>query len=77
MSEVLERVTIAGRPLVCTICQGDTFVHRQLKLITSGLANSGFNKTGEAAVCATCRYVHTFLGAELTWTRLDRPEAQG
>ena len=73
MNEVPERVTVAGRPLVCTICQGDAFVHRTLKLLTSGIANSGFNRTGDAAVCATCRYVHTFLGADLTWERIDRP----
>ena len=41
MSEVLERMRIAGRPLVCTICEGDTFAHRQM-----------------------------------TWTRLEGPEAQ-
>ena len=71
MSEVLERVTVAGRPLVCLICQGDTFVHRTMKLLTSGVANSGFNKTGDAAVCATCRYVHTFLGGTLQWERVE------
>jgi hypothetical protein len=28
----------------------------------------------DAAVCRGCGYVHTFLGADLTWSRLDRPE---
>jgi hypothetical protein len=45
-----------------------------MKLATSGFANSGFNKQADGAVCTTCGYVHTFLGADIGWTRLDRSE---
>lgn len=71
MRDVVEHVTVAGRSLVRPICQGDTFVHRTLKLLTSGIASCGSNRTGDAAVCASCRYVHTFRDAELSWQRLD------
>jgi hypothetical protein len=74
MSEVLERATVVGRPPARPVSGGDTFVHRSMKLLTSGPANSGLDKTDDAAVRATCRYVHTSLGASLTRTRLDRPE---
>ena len=73
MKGVPERVDVAGRELSCQICQGTTFVHRTMKLTTSGIANSGFNKQADAAVCVDCGYVHTFMGGELTWTRLDPP----
>ncbi|HET7432455.1 MAG TPA: hypothetical protein VFJ89_13185 [Nocardioides sp.] len=71
MTSVPERVDVAGRRLTCQVCEGDTFAHRTTKLITSGIANSGFNQQADAAVCLGCGYVHTFLGAHLTWTRLD------
>jgi hypothetical protein len=74
MKGVPERVEVAGRQLSCQVCQGSTFVHRTVKLATSGIANSGFNKQADAAVCRECGFVHTFLGGTLTWTRLDRPE---
>jgi hypothetical protein len=74
MSGVPERVHVAGRDLSCLVCQGGRFVHRSTKLETSGLAGSGFNKQADAAVCLACGYVHTFLGGDITWTRLDRAE---
>jgi hypothetical protein len=74
MKGVPERVVVAGRRLTCLVCQGETFVHRTMKLATSGFANSGFNKQADGAVCTTCGYVHTFLGADIGWTRLDRSE---
>lgn len=73
MKGVPERVDVAGRQLSCLVCQSTTFVHRTITLTTSGFANSGFNKQGDAAVCQECGYVHTFLGAQITWTRLDQP----
>lgn len=69
------RVSSAGHQLVCFVCRGDEFERRTMTLVTSGLANSGFNKSGELAVCATCSYVHTFFkGASLIWQRVDDPE---
>jgi len=74
MRGIPERVDVAGRQLSCQVCHGTTFVHRTMKLATSGFANSGFNKQADAAVCMVCGFVHTFLGGNLTWTRLDRAE---
>ncbi len=70
-----ERVSAAGHPLICFVCQGDEFERRTMTLLTSGLANSGFNKSSEVAVCATCGYVHTFFqGAPLDWHRTEQSE---
>jgi hypothetical protein len=64
----LFRVGSAGHGLSCFVCQGDTYERRTMTLLTSGIANSGFNKRGEIAICATCGYVHTFMGGtSLTW----------
>jgi hypothetical protein len=61
-------VTAGGHALVCFVCQGDTYERRQMTLLTSMVANSGFNKRGEVAICATCGYVHTFMaGSPLDW----------
>jgi hypothetical protein len=68
----LERVTSAGHRLVCFVCQSDTFERRTMTLLTSGIANSGFNKSGQIAVCVTCGYVHTFMGGvPLAWERVE------
>jgi hypothetical protein len=70
-----ERVSAAGHQLVCFVCRGDEFERRTMTLVTSGWANSGFNKSGELAVCARCGYVHTFFqGAPLVWHRVEHPE---
>jgi hypothetical protein len=42
--------------------QDDTFERRTMTPLTSGIANSGFNKRGEIAVRATCGDVHAFMG---------------
>ena len=68
----LFRVGSAGHGLRCFVCQGDTYDRRTMTLLTSGLANSGFNKRGEIAVCATCGYVHTFMGGtRLEWRPVE------
>ena len=70
-----ERVSSAAHELVCFVCQGDTFERRTMTLVTSGLANTGFNKSGQLAVCTTCGYVHIFFqGAPLSWQRVESPE---
>ena len=68
----LFRVSSAGHGLTCVVCQGARFDRRTMTLLTSGIANSGFNKRGELAVCATCGYVHTFMGGTpLDWQRVE------
>ena len=69
-----QRVIAAGHPLICQVCKGGTFEHRTMTLTTSGIANSGFNKRAELAVCTTCGHVTTFLaGSPLTWVPQDGP----
>jgi len=64
----LFRVSSAGHRMTCSVCHGDTYHRRTMTLLTSGIANSGFNKRGEIAVCTTCGYVHTFIaGSPLAW----------
>jgi hypothetical protein len=46
-----------------------------MTLVTSGLANTGFNKSGQLAVCTTCGYVHIFFqGAPLSWQPVETSE---
>lgn len=72
----LARVSSAGHRLVCFLCQGEVFQRRTMTLVTSGWANTGFNKSGLLAVCATCGYVHTFFeGSPLDWERVETPTA--
>jgi hypothetical protein len=68
----LFQVSSAGHRLTCFVCQGDTYDRRQMTLLTSMVANSGFNKRGEVAVCSTCGYVHTFMGGTtLAWEQVE------
>jgi hypothetical protein len=67
-----DHLVVAGRRLACLVCAADVFERRTMTLVTSGIANSGFNKRGELAVCAGCGYVHTFMaGSPLTWERVE------
>ena len=50
-------VEVAGRALRCLVCDADVFTVRTITLITSGLANTGFNKQATwppAAPAVTC-----------------------
>jgi hypothetical protein len=68
----LFRVASAGHRLSCFVCGGESYERRSMTLNTSGIANSGFNKLGEVAVCATCGYVHTFMGGTpLEWEQVE------
>jgi ribosomal protein L37E len=62
-----QRVHVKGSPLTCQVCGAETFDHRTATLTTSGIANSGFNKRSDLAVCSECGYVHTFLDGRLEW----------
>jgi len=60
------RMEVAGRPLTCVVCGGDTFTSRTVTLITSGVANSGLNKRADAVTCAGCGYIHQFVTGSVT-----------
>jgi hypothetical protein len=66
------RVESGAHRLTCFVCGGEVFDRRSMTLLTSGLANSGFNKSGEIAICLGCGYVHTFMGGtRLDWEPVD------
>ncbi|WP_156391280.1 MULTISPECIES: hypothetical protein [unclassified Nocardioides] len=56
-----ERMQVEGRALSCVVCEGGTFTRRTITLITSGVANSGFNKEVDAVTCSSCGYIHQFV----------------
>jgi predicted nucleic-acid-binding Zn-ribbon protein len=58
-------VTINQLLLECLFCRNETFVHRQVQMNTAGmeLFDLGWaNKASDAFVCASCGYVHEFMG---------------
>lgn len=65
--------TVLGRPLRCLVCGGATFDRREVKLNTSGMEWMGLgwaNRSATGAVCATCGFVHEFLGEAVQfWDR--------
>ena len=61
----LVRIWTNDRPFVCTICGGDVFEQREIKMNTTGASFLGFdwaNASATGAVCQTCDYVHQFYG---------------
>ena len=67
-----KRVSAAGHRVTCLVCQGDQFEQRSMTLVTSGFANTGFNKSGQLAVCVTCGFVHLFFqGSPLAWEPVE------
>ena len=56
-----ERMVVEGRPLACVICGGDTFTKRNVTMLTSGLANSGLNKSADVVTCSSCGFIHHFV----------------
>lgn len=64
-SPQLVHVDVAERGLQCLVCGGETFSVRPITLITSGIANSGLNKTADVATCSACGYLHQFVTGSL------------
>ena len=52
------QIRVLDRPLTCVVCAGDEFTERTITVITSGVANSGLNKSAQAVACASCGYIH-------------------
>ncbi len=56
-------VSIAGRDLVCPVCGGKRFYHRETQLNTAGMTFLGFdwaNKSAENFYCHQCGYMFWF-----------------
>ena len=60
------QMRVLDRPLTCVVCAGDRFTERSITIITSGFANSGLNKSGQAVTCAACGYIHQFVTGSVT-----------
>ena len=60
------RMVIDDRRLACVVCSGDTFTKRNVTMITSGAANTGFNKVADAVVCSSCGFIHHFVAGVVT-----------
>lgn len=63
---VPQQMAVGDRPLTCVVCGADAFTKRSITLITSGFANSGFNKEVDAVTCADCGYIHQFVLGSVT-----------
>jgi len=66
MSRRESRVTLGEdrRPFSCTVCRGNLFADREIKLNTSGAEffNMGWaNESATGLVCLQCGYVHIFI----------------
>ena len=73
MSQRLSLVTVGPRrqPFACTVCRGQLFSAREVKLNTTGAEffNMGWaNASADGLVCDGCGYLHTFVsGAVELW----------
>lgn len=69
--ESLVTVGDGRHPFSCTVCRGNLFVNREVKLNTSGAEffNLGWaNESAIGLVCQQCGYLHTFIsGAIELW----------
>jgi len=57
-------VTVFRRPFRCHVCEGQTFVDREVKLNTSGMEFLNLawaNASAIGLICLTCGYVHLFV----------------
>lgn len=65
--------TVRGRALHCLVCGGGEFWDREVKLNSSGMEFFGLawaNRSALGLLCATCGYVHEFVGDEVElWDR--------
>lgn len=65
----------AGRHrFACTVCQGNLFYDRQIKLNTTGAEFLGMgwaNESADGLVCGECGYLHTFVSGSV---ELWKPE---
>jgi hypothetical protein len=66
-------VTVHDRPLRCLVCGADEFWDREVKLNSTGLElfDLGWaNRSALGLICATCGFVHEFLGDAVSlWKR--------
>jgi len=66
--------TVRGQALTCVVCRGRTFWNREIKLNTTGMEFLDLGWANESAVglvCASCGYVHEFLGGMVELWKAD------
>lgn len=67
-------VTVHNRPLRCLVCGHETFWDRDVKLNSTGmeLLDLGWaNRSALGLICASCGYVHEFVGDAVALWKLD------
>jgi hypothetical protein len=66
--------TVFRQPFQCHVCEGRTFLDREVKLNTSGMEFLGLawaNPSAVGLVCLTCGYVHLFVEGPLELWKED------
>ena len=61
-------------PFGCTVCQGQLFSLREIKLNTTGAEFFNFawaNESADGLVCQECGYVHTFVRGSVELWKAD------
>ncbi len=74
-SKKLLNATIRDEPFTCLVCDCAEFWHRTIKLNTGSAEFLGMawaNRGSAGLICASCGYVHEFLGEAIQFW-----EAQG
>jgi hypothetical protein len=62
------------QPFTCTVCGGELFTSREVKLNTTGaeLFNLGWaNASANGLVCEGCGYLHTFVSGSIEMWKSD------
>ncbi|MER7519719.1 hypothetical protein [Streptomyces sp. NPDC126499] len=70
-------VAIGERPILCLMCDNDTFRVREVKLNSTGmeLFNLAWaNESATGLICLSCGYVHLFVNRDLRFFRERRED---
>lgn len=64
---------IGERPILCLMCDNDTFREREVKLNSTGMEFFGLawaNESATGLICRACGYIHLFVNRDLRLYRL-------
>ncbi|MDR0504454.1 MAG: hypothetical protein LBG70_01410 [Bifidobacteriaceae bacterium] len=67
-------ILIGGQVFRCTVCGGQQFALREIKMNTTGMSWLDLdwaNASADGAVCLNCDYVHQFYGNNHQAVRAD------
>ncbi|MEV6331994.1 zinc ribbon domain-containing protein [Streptomyces sp. NPDC051909] len=63
---------IGEHPILCLMCDNDTFRKREVKLNSTGMELFDLawaNESATGLICRSCGYVHLFAGRDLHFKR--------